>query len=83
MHFNRLIIEHTYGQGFTLFPSSSTSAEYDGVWFSAGSAPITPVLSVCISLVILAPVCPSAHYLLQLFPGSDFVFIFYSVMNVF
>ncbi len=28
-----------YGQGFTSFPSSSTSAEYDGVWFSAGSAP--------------------------------------------
>ncbi len=34
------IIEHKYGQGFTSFPSSWTSAEYDGVWFSAGSAAI-------------------------------------------
>ncbi len=32
-----------YGQGFTSFPSSSTSAEYDGVWFSAGSAPLGAV----------------------------------------
>ncbi len=32
----------------------------------------TPVLSVCIFLVILAPVSSSAHYLLQLFPRSDF-----------
>ncbi len=32
----------------------------------------TPVLSVCIFLVILAPVSSSAHYLLQLFPLSDF-----------
>ncbi len=55
--------------------------EYDGVWFSAGSAPLTPVLFVCIFLVILAPVSSSAHYLLQLFPRSDF--FFYSVINVF
>ncbi len=34
----------------------------------------TPVLSVCIFLVILAPVSSSAHYLLQLFPLSDFFF---------
>ncbi len=70
---NRLhcIIEHEYGQGFTSFPSSSTSAEYDGVWSSAGSAPLTPVLFVCIFLVILAPVSSSAHYLLQLIPRSD------------
>ncbi len=33
---------------------------------------ITPVLFVCIFLVILAPVSSSAHYLLQLFPRSDF-----------
>ncbi len=59
------IIEHRYGQGFTSFPSSSTSAEYYGVLYSAGSAPLTPVLSVCICLVILAPVCSPAHYLLQ------------------
>ncbi len=32
----------------------------------------TPVLSVCIFLVILAPVSSSTHYLLQLFPRSDF-----------
>ncbi len=43
--------------------------------------PLTPVLSVCIFLVILAPVSSSAHYLLQLFPRSDF--FFYSVTNVF
>ncbi len=74
---NRLhcIIEHEYmARGFTSFPSSSTSAEYDGVWFSAGSAPLTPVLSFCIFLVILAPVSSSARYLLQLFPWSDFFF---------
>ncbi len=71
-HSLHCIIEHEYGQGFTSFPSSSTSAEYDGVWFSAGSAPLTPVMSVCIFLVILAPVSSSAHYLLQLFPRSDF-----------
>ncbi len=58
--------------GVHFIPLSSTSAEYDGVWFSAGSASLTPVLSVCISLVILAPVTSSAHYLLQLFPRSDF-----------
>ncbi len=34
----------------------------------------TPVLFVCIFLVILAPVSSSAHYLLQLFPRSDFFF---------
>ncbi len=34
----------------------------------------TPVLSVCIVLVILAPVSSSAHYLLQLFPRSNFFF---------
>ncbi len=45
---------------------------------------ITPFMSVCIFLVILAPVCSPAHYLLQLFQGSDFFyFFFYSVMNVF
>ncbi len=54
------IIEHKYGQGFTSFPS-----KYDGVWFSAGSASLTPVLSVCIFPVILAPVYSPAHYLLQ------------------
>ncbi len=70
-----------YGQGFTSYPSSSTSVEYDRVWFSAGSAPLTPVMSVCIFLVILAPVSSSAHYLLQLFPRSNF--FFYSVTNVF
>ncbi len=32
----------------------------------------TPVLFVCIFLVILTPVSSSAHYLLQLFPRSDF-----------
>ncbi len=58
--------------GIHFIPLSSTSAEYDGVWFSAGSAPLTPVLFVCIFLVILAPVSSSAHYLLQLFPRSDF-----------
>ncbi len=78
-HSLHCIIEHEYGQGFTSFPSSSTSAEYDGVWFSAGSAPLTPVLSVCIFLVILAPVSSSAHYLLQLFPQI----FFYSVTNEF
>ncbi len=40
----------------------------------------TPVLSVCIFLVILAPVSSSAHYLLQFFHGA---FFFYSVTNVF
>ncbi len=35
------------------------------VWFSAGSASLTPVLIFCIFLVILAPVCSSAQYLLQ------------------
>ncbi len=40
----------------------------------------TPVLSVCIFLVILAPVSSSAHYLLQFFHGAIF---FYSVTNVF
>ncbi len=30
------IIEHKYGQGFTSFPSSSTSAEYDGFDFQLG-----------------------------------------------
>ncbi len=60
--------------GVHFIPLSSTSAEYDGVWFSAGSAPLTSVLSVCIFLVILAPVSSSAHYLLQLFPQSDFFF---------
>ncbi len=71
-HSLHCIVEHEYGQGFTSFPLSSTSAEYDGVWSSAGSAPLTPVLFVCIFLVILAPVSSSAHYLLQLFPRSDF-----------
>ncbi len=37
-HSLHCIIEHKYGQGFTSFLSSSTSAEYDGVSFSAGSA---------------------------------------------
>ncbi len=40
----------------------------------------TPVLFVCIFLVILAPVSSSAHYLLQFFHGAIF---FYSVTNVF
>ncbi len=40
--------------GVHFIPLSSTSAEYDGVWFSAGSAPLTPVLSVCIFLVIFS-----------------------------
>ncbi len=40
----------------------------------------TPVLFVCIVLVILAPVSSSAHYLLQFFHGAIF---FYSVTNVF
>ncbi len=43
-HSLHCIIEHEYGQGFTSFPSSSTSAEYDGVWFSAGSAPLNACL---------------------------------------
>ncbi len=38
-HSLHCIIEHEYGQGFTSFPPSPTSAEYDGVWSSAGSAP--------------------------------------------
>ncbi len=40
----------------------------------------TPVLFVCIFLVILAPVSSSAHYLLQFFHGAIF---FYTVTNVF
>ncbi len=38
-HSLHCILEHKHGQGFTSFPSSSTSAEYDGDGFSAGSAP--------------------------------------------
>ncbi len=41
-----------------------------------------PVLSVCIFLVILSPVCSSAHYCCSSFQGAN-LFFFYSVINVF
>ncbi len=80
-HSLHCIIEHEYGQGFTSFPSSSTSAEYDGVWFSAGSAPLTPVLSVCIFLVIFS----ASFFFCPLFAAvvSTERFFFYSVTNEF
>ncbi len=53
--------------------------EYDGVWFSAGSAPLTPVLFVCIFLVILAPVSFLPIIYCSCFHGAIF---FYSVINV-
>ncbi len=54
---------------------------YDGVWFSAGSAPLTPVLSVCIFLVIFS----ASLFFCPLFTEvvSTERFFFYSVINVF
>uniref|UniRef100_A0A8C2GKQ6 Fibrillin 2a n=1 Tax=Cyprinus carpio TaxID=7962 RepID=A0A8C2GKQ6_CYPCA len=61
--------------------SQSTAHEMCPMPRSAVSAPLTPGLFVCIFLVILAPVCPPAHYLLQCGPclngrcvpvGSDY-----------
>ncbi len=73
-HSLHCIIEHEYMARGSLHSFEFNFSRVRRVWFSAGSAPITPVLFVCIFLVILAPVSSSAHYLLQLFPRSDFFF---------